>query len=215
VGTLAVAVDVREEFDPAWLEGYLKHDSVSVARLLGYFDGFIRMLARRFFVSGMVFDDFVQEGYIGLDRAVRTFDSSLGTDFCAFAYLCIRRHFYTVLARENRRKHQPFTQALYLDAPLPATDRGTSYLDLCEAPDADPLKHLLAFERYMGLLRYLRRYLTPLEFGVMLYKAHSFSNEEVALSLNISYKQVDNTYRRAKKKCQKFMAQYKSQFFYD
>ena len=85
--------------------------------LLDRYRNFARSKARSYFLAGSDKDDVVQEGMIGLFKAVRDFDLSQDTPFRAFAELCISRQILTAIKSANRNKHQPLNSSISLDAP--------------------------------------------------------------------------------------------------
>src|ERR687895_2779437 len=99
-------------------------DERCVEILLDRYRNFARSKARSYFLAGSEKEDVVQEGMIGLFKAVRDFDLDQDTPFRAFAELCISRQILTAIKTANRNKHQPLNSSVSLDAPLHASDDG-------------------------------------------------------------------------------------------
>src|ERR687895_2299180 len=110
-------------------------DERCVDVLLSRYRNFARSKARSYFLAGSEREDVVQEGMIGLFKAIRDFDLDQETPFRAFAELCISRQILTAIKTANRQKHQPLNSSLSLDAPAYGDDVGDrSVGDTIKAP---------------------------------------------------------------------------------
>ena len=93
--------------------------------LLSRYRNFARSKARSYFLAGSDKEDVVQEGMIGLYKAIRDFDLAQDTPFRAFAELCISRQILTAIKTANRQKHQPLNSSVSLEAPVYGDDSTT------------------------------------------------------------------------------------------
>ncbi|HYN37358.1 MAG TPA: sigma-70 family RNA polymerase sigma factor, partial [Actinomycetota bacterium] len=114
--------DITELEDNVLVQRVQEGDERSLEILLSRYRNFARSKARSYFLAGSDKEDVVQEGMIGLYKAIRDFDLSQETPFRAFAELCISRQILTAIKTANRNKHQPLNSSISLDAPAYANE---------------------------------------------------------------------------------------------
>ncbi len=121
--------------------------------LLTRYRNFARSKARSYFLAGSEQEDVVQEGMIGLYKAIRDFDPDQETPFRAFAELCISRQILTAIKTANRHKHQPLNSSVSLDAPAYGDDESTSVADQFMSParTSDPAELVISAEEIEAL----------------------------------------------------------------
>jgi RNA polymerase sporulation-specific sigma factor len=151
----------------------------------------IKKTVRRYYLIGGDEEDLLQEGYIGLIKAIQTFDREKTDCFYPFAKLCMERQLCTAVTASNRKKHQPLNHSVSMDA--------ANYLEL-ESQKDNPEKIVLAKEMEEDLYRDIREKLSSLEQKVILLYLKGMSFAEIAVELNKSEKSIDNAIWRAKKK---------------
>ncbi|MCL2884680.1 MAG: sigma-70 family RNA polymerase sigma factor [Oscillospiraceae bacterium] len=139
----------------------------------------IQHLALRYRRTGVDTDDLVQEGFLGLLAAVRTFRLDGGASFRTYASLCIRRRMVEVLHREMPS--------------VPLEDEE-------EEPGPDPAAIVVERDEEQRLWQRLRRDLTPLEYGVLNLYLGAYTYEEIARRLEVGTKAVDNALQRIRRK---------------
>jgi len=182
--------------------------------LLDRYRNFARAKARSYFLAGSDRDDVVQEGMIGLYKAVRDFDLEQETPFRAFAELCISRQILTAIKTANRNKHQPLNSSVSLDAPLygRSGDEERSLGDgLMMSPSiSDPAELVISAEEIEALRDSMRESLTELEGDVLRLYMDGKSYEEIAGALGNHVKSIDNALQRIKRKLQRHIAKRES-----
>ena len=184
-------------------------DDRALTTLLARYRNFARSKARSYFLAGSDKEDVVQEGMIGLFKAIRDFDLSQETPFRAFAELCISRQILTAIKTANRQKHQPLNSSVSLDAP--AYRDGNSEQSVADNLKAshlsDPIELVISAEEVEALKDSMRDNLTDLEGDVLRLYMDGKSYEEIATVLGNHVKSIDNALQRIKRKLQRHMAE--------
>ena len=184
-------------------------DERCVEILLDRYRNFARSKARSYFLAGSEKEDVVQEGMIGLFKAVRDFDLSQDTPFRAFAELCISRQILTAIKSANRQKHQPLNTSVSLDAPAYGDDTSDSSVgDFIPASiSTDPVELVISAEEIEAIRDNMGETLTELEGDVLRLYMDGKSYEEIAGALGNHVKSIDNALQRIKRKLQKHIDQ--------
>ncbi len=185
-------------------------DERSLEVVLGRYRNFARSKARSYFLAGSEREDVVQEGMIGLYKAIRDYDLDQDTPFRAFAELCISRQILTAIKTANRNKHHPLNSSISLDAPAYGRDRkDKSVADNLVAPSvaSDPAELVISGEEIDAIKESLRDNLTQLEGDVLRLYMDGQSYEEIAYALGNHVKSIDNALQRIKRKLQRHIDQ--------
>ena len=165
--------------------------------LLNKFKYLVRKICKSYFVAGGTVDDTVQEGMIGLYRAIMGFDPEKNDCFQAFAAMCIRRRVMSAMDSANRQKYQPLNTSISLNKPV---QEGLTLGDVIEDESQNPEKIYISSEKkHIANLR-LKQMLSPLEKRILIQYLQEKSYEEIAKKLGISVKSVDNAIQRIKNK---------------
>ncbi len=177
--------------------------------LLARYRNFARSKARSYFLAGSEREDVVQEGMIGLFKAIRDFDLKQTTPFRAFAELCISRQILTAIKTANRHKHHPLNSSVSLDAPAYGDDDTTSVADHLMSPTrtSDPAELVISSEEIEALRASMSRNLTELEGEVLTLYMDGKSYEEIAGTLGNHVKSIDNALQRIKRKLERHISQ--------
>ena len=201
--------DVTELEDHVLVQRVQGGDERCLEVLLGRYRNFARSKARSYFLAGSDKEDVVQEGMIGLYKAIRDFDVSQETPFRAFAELCISRQILTAIKTANRNKHQPLNSSISLDAPAYANEKSDrSVADNLIAPAlTDPAELLISAEEIDAIRTSMRDNLTELEGDVLRLYMDGKSYEEIAGALGNHVKSIDNALQRIKRKLQRHLDQ--------
>lgn len=170
-------------------------DNQSMEELLNRYRGLVRSRARGYFLIGAEPEDLLQEGMIGLFKAVRDYAENKNVPFSAFAALCVNRQFSTAVKSSLREKHKPLNN--YVSLSVPTGEEGDP-IPLW-APE-DPASIYEGREEFRSLLEKIGRLLSPLEKKVLGVYLKGVSYEEISAALGISRKQTDNALQRIKKK---------------
>lgn len=182
-------------------------DERCLEALLSRYRNFARSKARSYFLAGSDKEDVVQEGMIGLFKAIRDFDLSQDTPFRAFAELCISRQILTAIKTANRQKHQPLNSSVSLDAPAYGDEKGESSVgdNLIATTLTDPAELVISAQEIEAIRDSMRDSLTDLEGDVLRLYMDGKSYEEIAGALGNHVKSIDNALQRIKRKLQRHL----------
>jgi RNA polymerase sporulation-specific sigma factor len=179
-------------------------DDRSIGELLARYRNFARSKARSYFLAGSDKEDVVQEGMIGLFKAIRDFDLTQDTPFRAFAELCISRQILTAIKTANRHKHQPLNTSVSLDAPAYGEDSDSTVGDAVTLGTiGDPMEIVISAEEVEAMRDSMKGSLTELEGDVLSLYMDGKSYEEIAGALGNHVKSIDNALQRIKRKLQR------------
>jgi RNA polymerase sporulation-specific sigma factor len=167
-------------------------DKSSFDELLRRYRRMVKIKSRIIVPPGLERDDIVQEGMIGLFKAIRDFRPGHGASFGVFASMCVERQITTALRAATRQKHAP----LNLSLPLDATESSEDNDMMRDHRAVNPLRSLIDKEEFQRV----RGTLTEREAAVLGLRLNGKSYQEIAGSLGISAKAVDNALQRAKTK---------------
>jgi RNA polymerase sporulation-specific sigma factor len=178
-------------------------DPAAMDRLMDRYRGFVRMKASSYFMAGGDADDLMQEGLIGLFKAVRDFRPYREASFRSFAELCVTRQIITAIKTAARNKHSPLNQYISFSHSRAGTS-GDQEMSLAEVlacdPVVDPASQAISIEELRSLLGCLGEALSGLESGVLGMYLEGRSYEEIAERLDCTPKTVDNALQRVKRK---------------
>jgi RNA polymerase sporulation-specific sigma factor len=177
-------------------------DDVALSELLTKYRGFARAKARSYFLVGADKEDIVQEGMIGLYKAIRDFNPDMLSSFRAFAELCITRQIITAIKTATRHKHGPLNNYVSFSRPVVTDDEGERYLAdvLPNKAISDPAELVVSAERIRALQRHFDTVLSDLEVEVLRLYVEGKSYSEIALLLQRQVKSIDNALQRIKRK---------------
>ena len=170
--------------------------------IVSKYQGFVKLKASSYFMSGGDTDDLVQEGLIGLTKAIRDYRSDREASFRSFAELCITRQIITAIKTASRQKHAPLNSYLSLSHSPASHDEGECSLGdiLPGSPIHDPLNQVISTEEVASLKDCLGRLLSDLETSVLRLYLEGRSYEEISEMLSCDTKSVDNALQRIKRK---------------
>jgi RNA polymerase sporulation-specific sigma factor len=191
--------------DPRLVSAAKAGDSVAFEALLRRYDWLVRARARRFFLQGAEYEDLVQEGMIGLVKAVRDFREESGS-FRAFADLCITRQIITAVKTASRLKHLPLNSAFSLEAPRYDDGDGLTLGDTVGGTATALDAGRLDAEEIQSIIEILRRHLSTFEFSALMLWLEGWSYYEIARRLGKHTKSVDNGLWRVKCKVRRLLA---------
>lgn len=173
----------------------------AMERLLQRYRGLVEGKARAYFVMGAERDDVVQEGMIGLHKAIRDFSARGLATFSTFADVCVTRQLITAVKTARRHKHTALNASISLDQP-PQDDAHDRALRAAVSGTltSDPQAIVLGKQGRAEMLRRIRQRLSPLEAGALSGYIRGRSYYEIARDLSRGVKQIDNALQRAKRK---------------
>lgn len=181
-------------------------DGDALEYLLNKYKNFVRAKARSYFLIGADREDIVQEGMIGLYKAVRDFRSSKLTSFRAFAELCVTRQIITAIKTATRQKHRPLNSYVSLNKPAYDEESDRMLIDVISSSKiSNPEDIIIGREDFSSIETKMSKILSPLEMQVLKKYVDGKSYFEVAEELKRSVKSVDNALQRVKNKLEKLV----------
>ncbi|MDT8862308.1 RNA polymerase sporulation sigma factor SigH [Alkalihalobacillus sp. MEB130] len=181
-------------------------DSGALEFLINKYKNFVRAKARSYFLIGADHEDIVQEGMIGLYKAVRDFNGDKLSSFKAFAELCITRQIITAIKTATRQKHIPLNSYVSLDKPLYDEESDRTLLDvICGTKVTDPEELLINQEEFEDIELKMGELLSDLERQVLMLYLDGRSYQEISEDLNRHVKSIDNALQRVKRKLERYV----------
>jgi RNA polymerase sporulation-specific sigma factor len=183
-------------------------DDGAIDVLLTRYRHYARAKARSYFLAGADKEDIVQEGMIGLYKAIRDFEPKHNTAFRAFAELCITRQIITAIKTATRQKHQPLNSYVSLNRPVAGgDDDDRSLSDSIETIEvADPAQLVISAEEVRTIKAQMGEVLSPFEVEVLEYYIDGRSYQQIADMLGRHVKSIDNALQRIKRKLEPHIA---------
>ena len=185
------------------------YDSYSVKALeylLNKYKNFVRSRARSYFLIGADHEDIVQEGMIGLYKAIRDYRSEKLSSFRAFAELCVTRQIITAIKTATRQKHIPLNSYVSLNKPIYDDENERTLIDvISEELAANPEELLISREDISLIEGRIGDTLSPLEKQVLLRYLDGKSYQDISAELGRHVKSIDNALQRVKRKLQKLL----------
>lgn len=177
-------------------------DDHALDALMRRYTGFVRLKASSYFIAGGESEDLIQEGLIGLYKAVRDFRSDKETTFRSFAELCITRQIITAIKTATRFKHAPLnTYVSFSQTPAGQDDSDVTVGDALAGPGVDdPAICVISTEELQSLVFALGSGLSRLESEALRLYLEGLSYEQMAEELGCDTKTVDNALQRVKRK---------------
>ena len=181
-------------------------DSQALEYLLNKYKNFVRTKARSYFLIGADHEDIVQEGMIGLYKAIRDYRADKLSSFRAFAELCITRQIITAIKTATRQKHIPLNSYVSLNKPLYDDESDRTLLDvIIEGRVANPEELIISQEDLKRINAQINESLSGLEQEVLQAYLDGKSYQEIADKLGRHVKSIDNALQRVKRKLEKFL----------
>jgi RNA polymerase sporulation-specific sigma factor len=177
-------------------------DDNALCDLLNKYRAFARVKARSYFLVGADREDIVQEGMIGLYKAIRDFNPDMQSSFRAFAELCVTRQIITAIKTATRQKHGPLNNYVSFERPVGGDDDGERVLGdvLPSRAISDPADLVISAERIRALQAHFDEVLSDLETEVLRLYVEGKSYQEIAERLQRHVKSIDNALQRIKRK---------------
>lgn len=201
-----VLLDLTED-DETLVARVRDGDPRAMDRLLERYRGFARAKARTYFLVGADREDTVQEGMIGLYKAVRDYAPGHGASFRSFAELCITRQILTAIKAATRHKHVPLNTYVSFDRPVEGEPDRTVVDTLVVEDDEDPLDQLIASDELRRLRDAFQEVLSGLETEVLELYVEGRTYAEIAELLGRRTKSINNALQRIKRKLEPHLAE--------
>jgi len=176
-------------------------DLIAEESLINKYKKLVKIKARSYFLIGADTEDIIQEGMIGLYKAVRNYQFKKLSSFKAFAELCITRQIITAIKSATRQKHIPLNSYISLNKPIYNDDSDRTLLDIIDNMSInDPQDLFLNGEKLNHLKVKIKRILSDLERDVLESYLDAKSYQEIAADLGRHVKSIDNALQRIKRK---------------
>ncbi len=176
-------------------------DKDAAEYLLAKYKNLVRARAKQYFMAGADRDDIMQEGMIGLFKAIRDFDPTKQASFRGFAEICIRRQIITAVKTASRRKHTPLNSYISLSMPVYEDESERTLVDmLAERESVDPEEMFLRREKAEAMEAEINQKLSGLEQTVLSLYLGGMNYQEIAVELGRTSKSIDNALQRIKRK---------------
>ncbi|MBM3460715.1 MAG: RNA polymerase sporulation sigma factor SigH [Armatimonadetes bacterium] len=183
-------------------------DEYATEYLINKYKNFVRVKAKSYFLVGADREDIIQEGMIGLYKAIRDFRADKLSSFRAFAELCITRQIITAIKTATRQKHIPLNSYISLNKPIYDEDSDRTMLDILSGTKiTDPEEVFISHELSDDLREKIQENLSELESQVLLSYLEGKSYQEMAKELNRHVKSIDNALQRVKRKIEKTLGE--------
>ena len=194
----------KVEIDDSYLLALAKQGNPDAYdRLVRRYHSFVRLKASSYFLIGGDSDDLIQEGLVGLYKAIRDYRTDRESSFRNFAELCITRQIITAVKTSTRNKHTPLNGYVsFSQSPAGASGEGEATLDevIPGAPIWDPANQVISTEELRSLVDCLSTVLSDLESRVLSLYLDGYSYVVIGERLECDCKTVDNALQRVKRK---------------
>ncbi len=198
--------DYAEMNDEFLVQLFQDGDGEASEFLMKKYRSFVRAKASRYFLIGGEREDIVQEGMIGLYKAIRDFRVDKLSSFKAFAELCITRQIITAVKSATRQKHGPLNSYISLNKPIYEEESNHTLMDVITGPtNLDPIQMLIDQEKASDLERKMSEKLSDLEKRVLELHIAGHSYVEISKNVNTHVKSIDNALQRIKRKMERYL----------
>ncbi|MGI5912520.1 MAG: RNA polymerase sporulation sigma factor SigH [Syntrophomonadaceae bacterium] len=181
-------------------------DQFAIEFLVDKYRNFVRAKARSYFLIGADKEDIIQEGMIGLFKAIRDYRLDKLTSFRAFAELCITRQIITAIKTATRQKHIPLNSYVSLNKPVYDEDSDRTLIDILSTSRiSNPEDIIISREEFIFIEKKMGEMLSSLEWKVLMAYLEGKSYQEIAVDLKRHVKSIDNALQRVKRKLEKYL----------
>ncbi len=178
-------------------------ETAAVEFMLNKYKNFVKSKARTYFLIGAEKSDIIQEGMIGLYKAIKDYNPQSGASFRSFADLCITRQIITAIKTATRQKHMPLNSYISLNKNTDDESDNTMIDSISENRHLDPEEIMINKERMSFIESKLNSSLSTYETNVLRGYIAGKNYAEISMELGKSEKSIDNALQRIKKKIEK------------
>lgn len=210
-----MGIGLYNELDIVYCDSLEDEDIVEEAKrgdlqaleyLITKYKNFVRIKARSYFLIGADREDIIQEGMIGLYKAIRDYNKDKLTSFKAFAELCITRQIITAIKTATRQKHIPLNSYVSLNKPIYDEESDRTLLDVLSGVKiTDPEELIVGREELNNIENKIGEILSDLEWEVLMAYLEGKSYQEIAVELDRHVKSIDNALQRVKRKLERYL----------
>ena len=190
--------------DEKLIENIKQEDQMALECLLDRYNEIVSMKANKFFMVGAEKDDMIQEGMIGLYKAVKSFDTEKQNSFKTFANMCIERQLITAVKNSNRQKHIPLNSSVSLNSAAYDDNEDMDKMDVLDVNLLNDPSDIIADREYFeNIENKIKENLSDFELKVLYEYEKGKSYAAIAEKLNAKIKSVDTAIQRIRKKANK------------
>ena len=190
--------------DEKLIENIKNDDQLALNCLMERYNDVVNMKANKFFMIGAEKEDIIQEGMIGLYKAIKSFDMQKQNSFKTFANMCIERQLITAVKNSNRQKHIPLNSSVSLNAAAYDDNEDMDKIDVLDIKALDDPSEIIAEREYFeSMENKIKKVLSQFELQVLHEYEKGRSYADIAMTLNAKVKSVDTAIQRIRKKANK------------
>ena len=167
--------------------------------LLEKYKDLVVKISRSYFIIGGELEDIVQEGMIGLYKAIKNYDSSKSTSFKTFAIMCVKHQIQTAIKKANTKKNMTLSNSVSLQSFSEKNDE-EDFLPMNLIFQVSPDEKVISRENYKDLILKIKNILSKKEYEVLKFYLRGYSYKEIAKILGLNEKSIDNSLSRIKNK---------------
>lgn len=199
-------LEEQEVMDETIVESAKSGNNEALDLIIKKYKNFVRAKARSYFLIGADREDIIQEGMIGLYKAIRDYRPDKLTSFRAFAELCITRQIITAIKTATRQKHIPLNSYVSLNKPIYDEESDRTLLDIISGHKiTDPEELIICREELLNMEDKIGEILSDLELKVLMLYLQGRSYQEIAEDLKRHVKSIDNALQRVKRKLERYL----------
>lgn len=182
------------------------NDNLATEYLISKYKKLVKLKARSYYLIGADNEDIVQEGLIGLYKAIRDYDGNKLTSFRVFADICITRQIITAIKTATRQKHIPLNSYVSLNKPIYEDESDRTLLDVMPgSKHTNPEELMIGREKLDAIEKRIEELLSDLELKVLIYYVDGMSYQEISEDLGRHIKSIDNALQRVKRKLDRYL----------
>ena len=179
-------------------------DEKAENEILERYKGLVVKIARSYFILGGEMEDIVQEGMIGLYKAIKGYEKKKNASFKTFATMCIKHQIQSAIKVANAKKNSPLSNSVSLQSFSENSD-DEDFLPVSLIFQISPDEKVINKENYQNLLENIKKMLSDKEFQVLKYYLKGYTYKEISNILETSEKSIDNSLSRIKSKLKKLI----------
>ena len=190
--------------DEKLIENIKNDDHIALNCLMERYNDIVNIKEYKFFMVGAEKEDIIQEGMIGLYKAVKSYDIEKQNSFKTFANMCIERQLITAVKNSNRQKHIPLNSSVSLNAAAYDDNEDVDKIDVLDIKALDDPSEIIAEREYFeSMENKIKEALSEFELQVLHEYEKGKSYADIAIKLNAKVKSVDTAIQRIRKKANK------------
>lgn len=176
-------------------------DQLAELDLISKYKDLVVKISRCYFIAGGDLEDIIQEGMIGLYKAIKNYNPSKEASFKTFAVLCIKHQIQSAIKSSTANKNKPLSSAVsFQDFAEDSNGNSFEFLPVELIFDESPEDEAINKEEYVSLKKKIKDILSPLEYKVLNYYIKGYTYKEISITLGVTEKSIDNSLSRIKTK---------------